>query len=175
VNVKDGTNTVSITTTSPLTGTIAFNPGSKVLTPGTTGDFAPLIGDAVVFPGQANTPPTALNFNTLTSDNPFLTIDGLTFSMTTENPPVLVGVAPGIQAFVISGTGLFHEAGFTDTPGSFDLSTQSNGSSFTDVSFSASALAVPGPIVGAGLPGLLTMLAGGGWLFRRRRNAPKSA
>ena len=29
---------------------------------------------------------------------------------------------------------------------------------------------VPGPIVGAGLPGLLASLFGGGWWWRRRRN-----
>ena len=33
------------------------------------------------------------------------------------------------------------------------------------------AAPVPGPIVGAGLPGLLSMLLGGGWLWRRKRQA----
>jgi len=35
-----------------------------------------------------------------------------------------------------------------------------------DVSFSAT---VPGPVVGAGLPGFISMMLGGGWLWRRKR------
>jgi hypothetical protein len=161
LEIGGGSNTVSITTPSPLTGTIQFLSGGNVLAIGTTGSFVPLVGDAVTFPAGV------LDFNTLTSDNPFVTVDGVTFTLQTE--AVSLGTVGGSQVFAISGSGTFHEAGFTDTPGTFDLSTQSVGGAFTNVSFSASAMAVPGPIVGAGLPGLVSALFGGGLWWRRRQ------
>jgi hypothetical protein len=140
---------------------------------GTTGDFVPFAGMAVTFPGQNNvmpTQPTQLDFNNLTAaaNQPFLSVvGGLTFTLMTES----TALAPlnGVPFFFISGTGTFHLAGFDDTPGTFTLSTQSVNGAFENTSFSASAVAVPGPIVGAGLPGFVSVLFGGGLWWRRRQ------
>src|SRR5262245_40350842 len=92
LQVGGGSSVINITNTNPLTGTIGFVPGSSVLTAinGTSGDFVPFIGQAVNFPSQGS-PPTQLDFNTLFNDNPFLVVNGLTFTLTTENTPMLVG------------------------------------------------------------------------------------
>jgi len=55
-----------------------------------------------------------------------------------------------ITAFIVNGTTV--------------ISTAPSGQISSQPQFSA----VPGPVVGAGLPGLLSMLLGGGWLWRRR-------
>jgi len=168
LEVGGGSNTVSITTQSPLTGTIAFVPGSAVLAVanGTSGTFAGFVGDAVNFPTGTH------DFNALTAAalQPFFTIDttGPSFTMTSE-ATTLIPIGSGNFNFDITGSGIFHLAGFSDTPGNFTLSTQSIGGTFMNTSFSASAQAVPGPIVGAGLPGLVTLLGGGGLWWRKRR------
>jgi len=168
LEIGGGSNTVSITTTSPLDGTISFVPGSTVLpvANGTSGTFTTFVGDAVNFPTGTN------DFNSLTAAalQPFLTVDttGPSFTLTSETTS-LVPIGGGNSSFDISGSGIFHLAGFSDTPGSFTLSTQSIGGVFQNTSFSASAMAVPGPIVGAGLPGLMAACGGLLALARRRR------
>ena len=74
LQVGGGSNTVTITTVVPLTGTIGFFPGSFVLPAanGTSGTFLGLVGQPVVFTGEGN-PPTQLNFNLLIPENPLLT------------------------------------------------------------------------------------------------------
>lgn len=173
LEVGGGSSTINITNTTPLTGTIQFIPGSTVLpvANGTSGTFAGFVGDAVIFPSGTN------NFNTLTSNNPFVTIDatGVTFNLATETVSQ-TPIGGGNFTFDISGTGTFMGGGLTATPGTFTYSTQSIGGVFQNTSFSASANAVPGPIVGAGLPGLVSMMLGGGvWWRKRRKACPKAA
>jgi len=77
----------------------------------------------------------------------------------------------------IAGTGIITLTGFDPTPGIFYLSSQ--GGSATHLSFSTTTIAVPGPVVGAGIPGLLFgfggLLAWRGrwrrWASRVRRSA----
>src|SRR5262249_23102662 len=69
-------------------------------------------------------------------------------------------------SFEIDGAGIVNLTGFAPTDATFKLTTQ-NGSTFIDVSFS-STIAVPGPVVGAGLPGLIAA-CGGLLAFARRR------
>ena len=173
LEVGGGSNTVAFTTTVPLTGTIAFFPGSLVLPAlnGTSGTFLSLVGDAVTFPGQGN-PPTPENFNFPTGTT-LLTADGLTFVTSAATTATLTPIGNGQESFTISGAGIFNLAGFDATPGSFDLSTQTVGGVFQNTSFSASANAVPGPVVGAGLPGL-ALAAFGWWAARRRRKQAAS-
>lgn len=179
LEIGGGSNTVNITGTTPLTGNIGFFPGSAVLgaVQGTSGSFLAFVGDAVNFTGQGN-PPTQIPFTDLTAagHQPFLSIaSGPSFTLTsateTETP-----IGGGNFVFTISGAGTFAAFdGFTATPASFTYSTQSIGGVFQDTSFSASAQAVPGPIVGAGLPGLVTMLSGAGLWWRRRKKLQSAA
>jgi hypothetical protein len=177
LEIGGGSVIVNITSNPPPVGNIGFVAGSLVLSTnnGTSGSFVPFVGDAVIFPGQAVVTPTQIPFTQLTAaaNQPFVSIAGgaLTFTLTTATETIF-NIGNNQEAFVISGTGTFHEAGFSDTPGTFDLSTQSlPGGSFSNTSFSASAVAVPGPIVRAGIPGLVSLL---GWFgfnrFRKRRS-----
>src|SRR5262245_6501352 len=65
----------------------------------------------------------------------------------------------------VMGTGTVRLTGFDPTPANFLLTAQGTG----PVTFSATTVAVPGPIVGAGLPGLIAALGGLVALARRRR------
>src|SRR5215831_14398327 len=104
LEVGGGSNDVNITNTSPLTGTIGFHPGSAVLPAanGTSGTFLIAVGNAVVFSGQGN-PPTLLDFNALTAAGvqPFLTTDGITFTLMTEATN-LSSIGGGNSTFDIS-------------------------------------------------------------------------
>jgi len=66
----------------------------------------------------------------------------------------------------ITANGILTLTGFDPTPGTFFYSTQAPGSTVT---FSATSVAVPGPVVGAGLPGLIAACGGLLMLARRRR------
>jgi hypothetical protein len=73
-------------------------------------------------------------------------------------------VETGAPTLDIQGSGFAYLTGFDPTPGTFLFTTQGNGT----VSFSAT-VAVPGPIMGAGLPGLIAACGGLLALARRRR------
>lgn len=174
LEVGGGSNVVDLPNSPSVTGgSIGFVPGSTVLPAinGTSGTFLSVVGDAVTFPGQGS-PPTQIPFTQLTAagNQPFVTVDGITFTLMAATESVTT-LSPGVLGFDISGSGTFHLAGFSDTPGVFDLSTQSVAGAFQNTSFSASASAVPGPIVGAGLPGLLSLLGLGGLWWRKRKVA----
>jgi hypothetical protein len=133
-----------------------------------TGDFAGLSGSAITF----NQCVGGCQYATVPGDVGLLT--GLLFT----------GVAGSGLTFTIVGVNSFSEAADGDldinangivtlagrdaTPAVFSLTTQLGGSGTELVSFSASTRAVPGPVVGAGLPGLLAA-CGGLLAFARRR------
>jgi hypothetical protein len=73
---------------------------------------------------------------------------------------------PGVSLNILA-TGFAFLTGFDLTPGTFFFSSQ--GPEGPTVTFSATVVAVPGPIVGAGLPGLIAACAGLIGLARRRR------
>ena len=77
----------------------------------------------------------------------FQSVDGITFDLTD-----ITNVTANGDSLEIRGVGVFHLAGFDDTPGAFVFTGQQSGGSF---SFSASQSAVPEPttllLLGSGL------------------------
>jgi hypothetical protein len=71
------------------------------------------------------------------------------------------------NTLTFNGTGVLSLTGFDNTIGNFTLTTQIGSGIISTTTFSATA-AVPGPIVGAGLPGLIAA-CGGLLAFARRR------
>jgi hypothetical protein len=149
--------------------TITFNFANPFNVAANTGSFVALgTGGSIQLIGGG----APVNWNTLTTNNSLGcgvgciytgTNNGLTvsFNLLTES------VSANNGFLDISGTGLISLTGFTPTQGTFFLSSQ--GGTATRLSFSTTTTAVPGPVVGAGLPGLLAaglaLLA----LARRRR------
>jgi hypothetical protein len=75
---------------------------------------------------------------------------------------------PGVDLDIIgTGFAFLSAVGFDPTPGTFLFTTQGPGG--PTVTFSATTISVPGPIVGAGLPGLLLACGALLILARRRR------
>ena len=94
-----------------------------------------------------------------------VTSGGTTASFNLQSESVTLG-----DSFTLTGSGILSLTGFDDTQGIFQLTTQLLGEEVvTNVSFSATTLAVPGPVVGAGLPGLILACSGILALRRRRR------
>ena len=158
---------IPITGNFSLTGTDTYNLTTNTITFLTntiniaTGSFAGLAGTSVVFDqNPANySALTGLFFHHVASGLSF-TFPGLAnFSENTPNPNDLT----------ISGNGILTLPGFDPTPGTFNLTTQEGGDGLTVVTFSSTTRAVPGPLLGAGLPGLLAAAGGLVALARARR------
>lgn len=141
--------------TDLLGGTITFTGAFPLSTGGETGSFAGLGTGGIPTLRNEGAP---IPFGTLASGSDLpcgagciytVASGGLTatFDLLAENAPIETG------GFLdISGTGTVALSGFDPTPASFSLSTQ--GGTGTNLTFSATTVAVPGPVLGAGLPGL---------------------
>jgi hypothetical protein len=148
------------------TDQIGFIPGTSTIVGITeSGSFATVFGGA-------SSPVTMFNEGALFNYNTQIPVgavfvtgtvaSGLTF--TTTALPTVTESATGV---IIDLTGTFHLAGFDNTLGTLHVSGQIGGA--TVLTFSASAAAVPAPIMGAGLPGLVAACGGLLALVRRRR------
>ena len=86
--------------------------------------------------------------------------NGLTFTI--NNSAFAENITPpaNLPDLSILATGVLTLTGRDNTPGEFALTTQGGGDGTTTVTFSATTVAVPGPVLGAGLPGLVWLAAG---------------
>jgi hypothetical protein len=162
----DGFNSYDFTTKR-----IGFLPFSVFINP-TSGDFFPdLVGVNFSFE-QGTEPQPPVNYTTLTGL--FVEVRGFTFAFS-GFASFVEGSVIDPTALAISGNGILNRVGFDPTPGFFSLTTQGGGSSQIVTTFSATITAVPGPVVGAGLPCLVAACGGllGWWRRHRRRTACK--
>ena len=135
-----------------------------------TGDFLPLLGTSLTFNqctvggGPCTYAPNNTLLGLLYTGN-----NGLTFTISRsaffENtqPPA------NLNDLTVVAIGTLTMTGFDNTPGVFALTTQGGGDGTTTTTFSATTVAVPGSVVGAGLPGLVLACGGLLALARRRR------
>jgi hypothetical protein len=141
-----------------------------------TGDFLGLIGTTLTFnqctvgtpctytnslsPGPAPSLLTGLLFSG--SLGLTYTISQSAYAENTQPPAFL-------NDLTLLAIGTLTFGAFDPTPGVFALTTQGGGDGTTTVTFSATTVAIPGPVVGAGLPGLVLACGGLLALARRRR------
>ena len=140
-----------------------------------SGDFTPLIGSTITF-NQCTLGSPCMYTNTNNPSGPALLsgllytgIDGLTFTINTSAFAENITPPANLPDLSILATGVATLTGRDNTPGGFVLTTQGGGDGTTTVTFSATTVAVPGPVLGAGLPGLVAACGGLLALGRRRR------
>jgi hypothetical protein len=124
-----------------------------------SGSFLPLLNTSLTF-DKTN----PINYNTALTGLLFHGINGLTFTVS--------GTGSATEHFNpdsldITANGILTLTGFDPTQGTFHYTTQ--GPQGVAVSFSATTIAVPGPVVGAGFPGLLAAAGALVALARARR------
>jgi hypothetical protein len=144
--------------------TIGFFPGATITN--ATGSFAALNNTVVVMAGEG-TPPSNITYTDLAAFlgvTPLLTgNNGLSLTVLSNS-----NTETAAPTLIIDGTGIFALDSFDATPARFLISTQ-NVAGTPTVTYSANFVAVPGPIVGAGLPGLILACGAMIMLARRRR------
>jgi hypothetical protein len=163
--------TGAATTLAAATGLDFINLVGSLASPGVAGQFMvnSATGTLSTYLGQTGlirdfsfAGPGSLNYPSLSVPLlSFQAIGGLAFTMTSVTP-----VFHSATALVLSGQGILSLAGFTDTAGTFDFTSNGSGGTF---SFSASntGAQVPEPASLALLGGGLLVCAG--VLSRRRR------
>jgi hypothetical protein len=141
--------------------TIEFVPGATIFLG--TGDFAALNGTVVTFFGEGVPPP--IDYTNLAGlGAPLFSGGGMTFTVTGNS-----ATETADPSLILSGTGIFTFGAFDPTEGRFIISTQNVAGGTGVVSYSANFVAVPGPVVGAGIPGLIAACGAMVILARRRR------
>jgi hypothetical protein len=180
---------------NPNTDQITFNGGSA-LPPTLNGDFASVITGTQVLAMQNMSvaiPQTQIGsgsdlfcgvncvFALMNFSGPILP-QNFTGAATMQVQTANFSTLPGID-FIITGDAIMSLTGFDPTPGVYSLSIQSGHfwnpqgayfNNWTGLSWSEPPTPVPGPIIGAGLPGLVAACIGLVALARRRARTAES-
>jgi hypothetical protein len=151
--------TATVNTATMVSAWHGLATGDKPQVQSVDGTFA----TAGVMPGDATTFSAPWSFNTppATVTNPFWSVDGFTFDLTTSH---IVQQSGGFLS--VTGTGDVSHSGFTTTPGTFNFTTQDS-SANSKFSFSAATTV---PESGAAVLFTIgaTCLAGGRFLRRKK-------
>lgn len=158
--------TTAIDGTGPLTAT-AFTSFSGVTVDFGTGSYAGTVGDtATIKPFSFNPPSSPMTgLWSFSSGGTTYSFDLQTLVKDSQGVPA---DAPGLGVIRVSGTGIAHATGLSDTPASFVLHA-SGGLADLELAFGASATAIPPgvPDTGATLSLLSCGLIGLGFLRRK--------